>query len=278
MVNTTLTYWEADGQSLQTYARNIATLEGRLSPPPLRGDDIIIPHQPGEKWAPKVVGSRILSLSMWVRDTDADGIRPTDSLSRSKLFNQNWRTLRNLLWTPGRQFELKKRFYVGDVIRTAVAKAEFRGGLEPTMIGRFGAKFSIDLKLADPYFYDTADTVVSLEDGDQTITLLGDADTFNISLEIDGARAGITVRNKTAGVEVQYNAALLSGDTTEIDIKNYRSWTVDAENPLGYVSSANIIHSGLPQWLMLKPGANVINLSSDSGTGSVTMKYREAWV
>lgn len=277
MTNTTPTFWEAQGQSLQTFARNLDTFEGRLLPASMRGSDIVIPYQPGETYVPKVVGSRILTLRGWVRATDPDGVYPNGSAAKAALFDENWRALTSLLWTPGRQFQLKKRFNVAGEVRSATALAEFVGGLAPTMIGRNAARFTVDLKLADTYFYDDILVTTPLVNGNQNVTVLGDAVTNVIDLSINGARDEVTIRNNTLGMELQYNADILTGDLVEIDVKKYRSVTTP-DGQVGFKSNATILHSGSPQWLGLAPGVNQINLASDFGTGLVSMRHRGAWL
>lgn len=278
MTNTTDIYWEADGQSLQTYGRNIESLEGKLALPAFRGSDTVIPYQAGERWNPKVPGARILPLKMWVLDSDANGARGTTGAQRRQNFDANWRALVNLLWTPGRQFTLTKRFYYAGAVRVASAQAEYVSGLEPAMMGRFGARAVVTLKLADPYFYDSEEVTTNLVNGNQNVSVLGDVVTNEIDFTINGARLEPTIRNNLLDLELQYNGQLLSGDHVDIAIKEFQSRTVNAANPLGFGSNSLIIHSGAPQWFALKPGVNQINLASTTGTGTVVMKRRDAWL
>lgn len=278
MTNTTSLYWEADGQSLQTFARNIDSLEGKLALPPFRGTDTLIPYKVGQSWSPKQVDSRILPLSMWVVDTDADGNIASTKSERQANFDANWRALVNLLWTPGRQFMLTKRFTIGGVVRSATALAEYVGGLAPSMMGRYGARTVVNLKLADPYFYDDEEVSTTLVNGNQNVSVLGDAPSTHIEFVINGARNQPVIRNNTEDLELQYNSQLLSGDYVTIDVEASRSFTVDAANPLGYTSNARIIHSGAVPWFYTKPGTNQINLASTTGSGIVVMKRRDAWL
>jgi hypothetical protein len=273
MTNTTDAYWEVDGVSLQTYARNIETLGGRDTPPKFRGEDITIPYAVGQRWVPKTPDSRIIPLGMWVRGVNDDGSIPAN---QRDAYDDNWRMLRNLLWQRGRQIVLKKRFKVNGVLHTATALAEFSDGLEPAMIGRTAGKFTVDLKLADPYFYDDVVQNVTLVNGDQNVTVVGDTQTANIMLTVNGSRAKPLVRNKTLGIQVQYNADLNAGDSVLLDIDNYKSVTTP-DGAASFKSNGSIIHAGAPEWLMFRPGLNVVNLSSDSGIGVTTMQIRGAW-
>lgn len=275
MSNSTLTYWEVDGVSLQTYAWDIETIGGdRLAPPKLRGKDLVIPGQAGERWMPKQVDARTITLGMWVIGTEEDGSAPTGSLYRQ--WDDNFRKLRQLLWTPGRQFTLTKRFYVDGVLKTASAKAQFASGIIPSMNGRARGVFSVDLQLADPYFY-SAERVINLSTGSQTVEVEGDAVTRNIKIHVDGPRLNPKIRNSTMGVEVEYHADLSSGDDLDIDVRAYSSVTDPGTGP-AFNSIGSIRHTGDPNWLLLQPGDNTVVVSSDTGIGSVQLTIQEAWL
>lgn len=265
MVNTTDEYWAANGVSLQTYAQNITTFTGRLAPPKFRGEDIVIPYAEGERFIPKVAGSRIITLQMWVRQYGTDA------------FDDNWRALRNLLWNPKAQLTLQKRFRVAGVVRTASAYAQFNDGLEPSMIGRNGAKFSVDLKLTDPYFYDDAASTFPLVNGQQNIVLPGDAETQRLQLTINGSRTNAIVRNNTLGQQVEYHDPLTSGSTALIDVKAF-SATTTPSGGAAFVSTGKVRHTGAPYFLGLAPGTNSITVSSSSGAGTIQLVARGAWI
>lgn len=277
MVNTTDQYWSVDGVSLHTLAQNIESLAGRQLPPPMRGEDILIPYRVGEIFVPKTAGSRILTLGMWIRGNDANGAIPAGGTQNT--FDDNWRTLRNLLWQPGRQFALQKRFRVGGIMKTATALGQFAGGLEPTMIGRNGAKFTVQIKLNDPYFYDDSYTSFTLVTGDNTVVLPGDQETTDIIITLAGARVNPIIRNKSIlpNMQVQFYGSLVSGDTATINVKSFTALSDPAALP-EFSANGMIRHTGAPQWLSLKGGSNVVNLTSDSGAGVTTLQAKGAWL
>lgn len=278
MTNTTDKYWSADGVSLQTFARNISTLGGsRRGVPNLRGEDITIPYMPGQIWQPKTADSRTLSLAMWVRGTDDDGNYLDSSGDQ---FDANWEQLQQLLWTEGRQIKLTKRVKVNGALRSVSAMAEFAGGLEPTMIGRNAARTTVDLKLADPYFYDDTIVTYTLVNGDNTIRVLGTAPTLYINAKVAGPRNTPQVRVKSPAIaasQVQYNAALSTGDTLSMSVRQFQAVT-KPNGIAAFDSSGLVTHSGLPQWLKLMPGDNVVNVASTSGTGLVQLDVRGAFL
>lgn len=276
MVNTTDLFWTADGQSLNTWAWNISTLAGRLSPPEMRGEDRVIPYAPGEEWVPKVVGSRVLTLSMWVKGSTADGAVPTNARDE---FDTNWAALVKLLWTPGRQFNLGKYFRRAGVQRYAVAKAEFVGGFEPTMVGRNGAKFTVDLKLADPYFYDDVATTFTLTSARANYDLPGDARTHNIVWVIDGPRGPLQLINHTNGQSAKMLRATTSTETMQATIKTWEALRLPDGGGSNDISSL-MTHQGDPFWFGMNPGINDIQRIEDAPTGAgvITLQAKGAWL
>lgn len=276
MANSTDTYWSVDGISLQTFAFDIETVGGdRMAPPPLRGGNQLVPNRAGQRWLPKVVDSRTITLGMWVIGVDEDGFAPTTG-SNARKFDENFRKLRNLLWTPDREVTLTKRFYDGGVLKTASAQAQFSGGLNPRMNGRARGVFTVDLFLADPYFYGN-EVTTNLTSASQVVTVGGDGVTTAITLDIAGPRVNPKVRNNTRGVEVEYRAGMVTGDTVAINVKDFTSVTDPASGP-AYASVGDIRHAGAVEWLELQPGANTIQVSATSGSGLIVMKHREAWL
>jgi len=273
MANNTETYWEADGQSLHTYARSIETLGG-MGPPPFRGEDITVPLSPGQIWVPKVLDSNILTLAMWLRGVSQEAGSGVTATTKAQ-YQSNWNDLIRLLWTPGRQVSLRKRFYDGGVLRLATALAEYQGGLQPSLIGNSAARCTVDMKIAAGVFYHDTETSVVLSNGNNNVTVLGNAPTGLVKVEIVGARTNVKVRNNTAGVEFTYPQVLNTGVSAIIDSSQYL--VTDQSHPAKNMAPL-IIHSGSAQWMYLTPGVNVINLSSTAGAGVVTLKYRAAWV
>lgn len=272
MPNNTPTYWDADGTSLHTFARSISTLSG-LGPPKPRGNDETVAYAPGETFRKKVMGSNVLTLAMWLRgipEGDYDG-NPSQATYQS-----NYQDLIRLLWSPsamGKQVALTKRFYDGGVLRSAKAMVEYQGGLAPVMSGRALSRCTVDLKLADPYFYNTVLQSDNLSTGDNNVNVLGTAPTLASFITINGARTNTTVWNKTSGVQFTHPRAVSAGQNIYIDNDNFT-----AVYSSGFLATdAEILHSGAPQWMVLVPGLNVINVASSSGSGTVVLQHRAAW-
>lgn len=277
MTNSTETYWEADNQSLQTFARNIETLGGsRGGVPSMRGEDIVIPYMPGEVWVPKVAGSRTLTLAMWVRNTDVNGVK-----GGKAQFQANWSDLQQLLWTPGRRFTLRKRFYLADgTVKSVVAQAEFAGGLEPSMMGPNAAKTTVDLKLAEGCFYDEAFTTIVLNDGINNFVVPGNMTSFNARLVMNDGHSDPTIHFNTPAViasNIRAGQTLVTGDTLTMNALTFQS----LYTPNGGTTrdiAAQAVHSGMPQWFGVSPGPSTVTVDNDPTTnGILSLQYKAAW-
>lgn len=304
MSNSTETYWDIDGISLQTYAWNIETLGGdRMAPPPVRGDDLIVPYLPGTVWAPKIPDARVISLGMWVLGSDEQGNIPNDENSR-RTFDRNWRKLRNLLFRPRKQFTLTKRFWVetedliaagvdttglltdGDwTLYVASAKASYAGGLSPNMTGPNRAAFTVDIRLSDPFFYSEPITVpFSMQTGganpgpQHTIEILGDGRTSDILVDFVGPLTSpqITAVDADGDPWVRYATVIADGETAHIDIKMYSA--NQTSESVTFKSSGYVLHFGDRAWLFLDPGPVDLSLSAQEGTGTAVLTYRPAWL
>lgn len=286
MTTTTDTYMSVDGVPLQTYAYNISSWGGdREAPPTLRGGNIVIPGAPGALFVPKLVDSRIITLGMWVQGCTEDGLIPS-SASRREEFERNWRALRKLLWTPRKQITLTKRFrnYGETAITVATGKAQFAGGLNPSMTGTQRAIFTVDLLMADPYFYGPEVTLPTYTTNQQTNTfeVPGDDRTRDISISVAGARVNpkLTLTSPDQTVRtMQYTYALGTGDSATVDVRNFTSRTTPATGTaFGSSGLVSASPSDDPNWLGFDPGTNKLKVESSSGVGNVVVKYKPVYL
>lgn len=304
MTDTTQTFWDVDGVSLQTYAFNIETIGGdRQAPPGVRGEDLTIPYLPGSIWMPKVPEARILTLGMWVIGAEEDGSIPERESARLR-YEQNWRKLRRLLWTPRRQFVLTKRFWVleeelalGGVavddlprsgsyrLLTASARGTYAGGLTPQMTGGSRAVFTVDIKLNDPYFYSEAIEVpFSISSSgvnpgpNQTIEVLGDDRTTAVMVEFVGPLTAPRITNQTPDPEVSmtYASAIANGERAELWVNEFSAMHYPAGVP--FKAAGNVQHAGDRFWLYLEPGTTTLALTANAGTGTAVLTYQPRWL
>lgn len=303
MTTSTETYWAVDGVPLQTMAWNITTLGGdRMAPPAVRGSDIQVPYMPGSLWVEKVPDARVITLGMWVIGANEDGSIPTDETLR-RTFDRNWRKLRNLLWTPRRQFTLSKRFWLLDedlvaagidtslmqkdgdwTLYEAEAKGTFTGGLTPTMNGPARAVFTVDILLSDPYFYSaeiavefSTDVVPPNPGPIQTIQVLGDDRTTWIEMDFEGPLTSPRFDNNSVTGElwVRYGTEVPDGESATVRIHNFSATQFTAGED--FKSSGYVQHDGDKFWLYLNPGETEIELSAQAGTGTATLRYKPRW-
>lgn len=277
MVNNTDTYWEADGQSLHTFAHSIESLSG-IGLPQFRGQNDMVPLSPGTQYVPKTFDENTITLGMWARGVLPSAGQGASAATKAQ-FQKNYHNIIRMFVKQGRQVALRKRFYdgVGSSPIAATALVEYAGGLAPTMIGNKAARFTVDLRLADPFFY--ADVLFNqpLVNGDNVITIPGDVPTLNLAVRIDGARTNTRILNKTNEFQFTYPEAVLAGEYLRVEPKTYDAFHKPSAAP-EYDASTRIIWQGGPQWMQLEPGENIINLQSTSGAGVVTLTARGAWL
>jgi len=258
MTITTQTYWDINGTPLNTYAFNVSTLGGgRLSVPDYRGSNVEVPYRRGEVYLPKIADKRDITLAMWVSAMDDDG-NPPSSGNIEAAWQANFDKLRRLFWTETQELVLTKRFWRdGDVV-AASANVEYLRGLEPTMDAPGLGKMTINLNMADPFFY--GDPVeIEMEDGDtETITALGDAVTYNITLDMD---AGAELVNLTPSPDLSVSVSV----DAQLDVRNKKV------NNLA--TPALVTTVGSDQWFKIFPGSNSLACNN----GDVTVTYRPAY-
>lgn len=275
MTNTTKEYWDVDGVSLNTYAWNIATLSGRLSVPPLRGADIVVPHRAGQVWRPRVADARTVTLGMWVRGSDANGLVPRHWRGR---FNDNWEALQRLLFQPSRQVTLtRRRISTSGTVRVDAAKAQVQGGIAPEMQGPGVAAFTVDFLLADPYFYSAAQSVPSRGLGLYPLTVAGDVPSPHHTVRFaptSGFLSNPVLRIKSGSTVLStltYEGALTLTDSIMVSFPDF---LVYADG----IASARYFKASQRDWLVLDPSANSYEFSADSGDGTVVFTYVPAWL
>lgn len=276
-MNNTETYWEADGKSLHTFAHSIESLSG-ISIPNFRGENEIIPLSPGAQWVEKTIDQNSITLGMWARGVDPAAGSGASTATKAQ-FQKNYNSLIRMFYQPRRLVALRKRFYdgTGSSPIAATAGVEYAGGMAPTMIGPRAAKFTVSLRLPDPFFYADVLLTQPLVNGDNTVIVPGNVATLNLAIRIDGARTNTRILNKTNDFQLTYPNAVLAGEYLRIEPKTYDAFHKPAAAP-EYDASTRIIAQGGYQWMQLEPGENIINLTSTSGLGVVTLTARGAWV
>ena len=219
-------------------------------------------HADTETTAMKLLGPSSNFPTRVLRD-----FKPSKQAARN-----NWRALRTLLWNPRKQFNLTRRWYdAAGTLRTATARAQFTGGMEPDVeAGGTRMRFTIDLFLADPFFYGPEETV-TLTRSTQSKTILGDWSSVKARVELAGSQGptAITVNGENAH-GLTYTTAIGSGVTAVLDIENFTA----KEGANG--KTASVTHSGSRFWLEPEPGTQSFT-ASGTGAGTIKYIYQPAW-
>lgn len=284
MSNSNDEYWSVNGVSLNQYAWAVKTFGG--SPrglPLLRGSNFQVGYIPGQLWRPKFPDSRVVTLEMWTAAIDPVTDQP--SANWRLQFNDNLKTLQRLFYNRQQQLSLTRQWYYTDPVSIqfptgvptmvkATALAEIAGNMLPNMTGRSRADLSVDLLLADPYFYGDPITSVFGRNSTTTVTNPGDDEAaFNsMSVTLYGPLQYPRLVNVTPNPDVwfQFNTVIAPGDHITFDMQNFiASRASDGANLSGIVT-----HSGTKRWMTLWPGANSLTLTSqsnaDTGNGSIS--------
>jgi hypothetical protein len=271
--------WYFNGTALQSTFWNISTYGGtRFSLPVLRGQNYEVPYRAGQVWRPKYPDQRTVTLAMWIDGLGSAAGYP--AADQRLAFNNNLQQIRQLFWTRqgaggSLQGQLQRNWYLTqgtNKLVTSTAMAEVAGSMDLTMQGRTHAGFSVDLLLADPYFYGAQQTQ-ACTGASTTCTALGEGIVgegqpstvagFTVTLS-----AAATVTNGTAGTAFTFNAPGATYPVT-IDILNYM-----ATDNAGVNQVAGLTHTGSRMWMVLLPGANVITVSA----GTATFRWNDAYL
>lgn len=286
-----------NGTSLYTLAYNVWTLAGRENIPPVVGSNVDIPYRDGSIWIPKTFDQRLVTLGMWVKGTDVDGNLPdgfaTPEEAARAQFNSNLRTLKRLL-TPRVQLPVSRtlRFLTG--IETHTGKGEFYnpssggftaggGGMGTDVmdfvpVTSWYGTFTIDMVMADPWWYGTSLITETLSSGTPTRTFTNPGDVYNdhpVVKLIGPLNSGVQLSNITPGMpelDLWYNAAVASGDVITIDCGAYTATDSGGVSVVG-----NLMHAGSTKWMAIWEGSNEIAISIHGGgavgAGSIEVDF-----
>lgn len=259
--------WAIDGVPLLSIAAEVQRVDGALAPE-LRGSDRVYAFRPGAAFRPRVEDSGALTLGLWLLGQDGSGSTPAD-------FAVNYaaaeRTLRRLLRPDGGAEFAITRTWSDDLGTHTATGHGIAGTIERARAGRHAGRVTVDISMADPFFYGSAVTVPLVKGVPAVVDNLGDAGTMTVELDLIGALSNPVVTNSTPAPEiwVKVGTAIAAGDTVRL--------VGDAATVLRDSDGANLIgaltHSGNRAWFRLGRGANSVTLSADSGAGSAVLRY-----
>lgn len=255
-----------------------------MNVPTLRGNDIEVPYRSGMQWRPKYLSSRVVSMVMWLAGVDQTTGHP--ATDQRLAWNNNWLLFRQNFFNRGvtgsQLGQLTRQWYVTvnsvTSLLSATALGELGSDLSPTMTGRTRATFSVDINLADPYFYGVQQNQTLTYNNAATVNNLGEGvvgENFGdgFACVLHGPLTNPTVSNLSAGVSFTYNGTIASGHLVTVDLVNFTAVDDSSINQI-----AKITHAGSRMWLALLGGLNGANsckLTSTNGadTGTAVLTW-----
>lgn len=274
MTNTTSEIWSVDGVSLNQYCWNITTLGGaRMALPNLRGEDAQFSFRPGKDFRPKLADSRVLSLAMYVQGQDP--ANELNVVNQRVQWNENWRVLKRLFWTPSRQVNLVRFIEFQAGLQQQSANVQIAGTMEPSMTGRTRAVFTVDFLMSDPYFYGDPVNVTLPRSVSTPVTNDGDdvVAYSRFQIQLNGPLTNPRVA-RADGTYVQLNATIANGDSVVLDVAEFTA--VRGSDSANLIAS--VVHAGSRQWLVINPGTANFILTSSAGTGNAKLTYAPPYV
>lgn len=281
MAYTTDEYWDIDGVSLNQDGWNIATVGGeRYDLPVRRGENIALAYRPGTLHRQKLPEQRVISLSMWTAGIDNVSGYGSDPVLQ---WNDNWDTLRRLVWKPnGAQVTLTRRWKLTvastPTIVAASALAEVSEAMTPSMTGRARSEFQMTFLLADPYFYGTQVTTPIPLSTPTVVTNAGHDAAAHAWMQVDLigplTNPKLTNATPTPDVWVAYTGSIAAGQTVTLDVGACTATcAVAPTNRINLIS-----HSGSRYWMGLLAGTNTLTLTASAGTGSAVVRFKPPYV
>ena len=260
--------WTIDGIPLLSIATDVQRLDTALAPP-LRGDDRQYAFRPGKGFRPRVTDSRSITLGLWLIGQDGPGTTVADYIDN---YDAAERELRRLLRPDGgEEFEISKTWTDDLGSHTATGRG-IAGSIQRQRAGRHAGRVTVDVGMADPFFYGDP-VVVPLEVGEDTVvTNAGDEATAAVVLSFAGPLSNPTLTNSTLTPDVWVKAGtdLADGDSLTLDVQATSiSRASDSANLIG-----SLTHSGARPWFALGRGANTVTLSADGGAGTAVLTYQ----
>lgn len=255
MTATTAETLSIDGVVLNTLAKNIESLTGRLHVAPIRTDNVTVPGRHGRlRTAAKFYDEGTIVLPMWVRGCDDDGNIPTTT---RKQFFDNVDALSNLFRPGSGMMEMLHTLPDGTIRRawvecTDVIDFSVVGGNNPM------GKFSVSLRVPGVFWEDQVPISVDLlptQNGHVTAFDGMTAPVEDAVITMTGPLVNCRVEAyyREAALEtpswVQYNS-ITAGHSLIVDCG---AWTITGTSGM-LPSYSNLSHAGGARWFTLVPG------------------------
>lgn len=216
-MQTTTEILSVNGTVLNTLAKNIDTLTGRLRAPAYRTGNITIPGAHGDLWVPdKRYQPNSIALPMWVQGVDDDGAIPSGVTERAQFF-ANVNTLVGIFKTPGALLDVRWTQPDGSVRQCYAEAADvFDFTVDAAPKGLVG----VVLTLPYPFWQDTASISTRFI---ATNTTIAPVDWQGSTAPVEDMVYLIEGPWTNPGLQFwdgswwQYNAAIPAGETLTVD-------------------------------------------------------------
>lgn len=279
MTRTTAETLTADGVVLNTYAKNIKSLTGRLRNAKTRTGNITVPGRNGvirtpRKWS----DAAVLDLPMWVVGSHDDGYIPSGSSARIEFFKRVDELL--AIFSSPELITIRHTLPDGTT-RECLAEVLEVMDFTADSVNPKGL-VNVQLVVPDAFWRDTADitqtftnptmnSVVNLTNFAGATAPMDDL-IFTITGPITNPRLE-AYRNGnplSQPVWVQYTGTIGAGTTA---ILNCGTWVLSGTASPSY---ANLSHLGDPRWLSVPPapvgGSPQIKISGSGNTGATAVQ------
>lgn len=237
-------------------------------PPGFRGSDILLPFNNGNTHVKKCYNSKKIILGMWVAGFDKVTGKAQTGKDIYDTLEENIEYLSTIFGRPG-QHTLKRTMRDGSYRE---AQAEIISSV-PFVVQNGGyCKFSLELELADPFFYgttkETESKTISAAEVYWNLTVDCPAPVSAMVITFTGPLTNPGIKNVDRDIWVQYQDSLAEGEEVVLNTKDF-TCVKGSENVLSAIR-----HGGDPHWLLLENGVNAMKASSQDVTGGkVEIEY-----
>jgi hypothetical protein len=258
--------WAIDGVPLLNLASEVHRLDGKIVPP-VRGENRKYAFRPGAGFRSRVTDSQTITLGLWLLGQDGAGGRTAWEGN----YSASERALRTLLRPDkGQEFELTKTWTDDLGTHTATGHG-FAEDIDRARLGRYAGKVTVDITMADPFFYGSPIVVPLTKGVPAAVNNPGDEATTVVWVDLVGQLANPQLSNTTEDppVWLKVGTAIANGDSVLVDAElDAVTRDSDGANLIGALT-----HSGARSWFRIGRGASSVTLSADSGAGSGTLTF-----
>jgi hypothetical protein len=259
MANTTTETLTVDGVVLNTYAKNIESLTGRLRTPPMRTGNIIVPGRHGSlRPATRLYGENVISLPMWVRGCDDDGLVPT---TKRREFYKNVDALTQLFGYHKSRLDIRHTLPDGSVRQAFGEVLDVIDMSVDDAVNDPVGKFIVTLQMNEPFWQDISDVTQTITGTPGGTTSLANFAGATAPMDELVIRFTGPINNPTitavydsgviSSIYATYQANLASGAWVEFNTSTFEWTTGGGAAAFNY---ANWAHSGGGRLFTLFPG------------------------